>query len=201
MLICDYGCNSEALYRLKNGKNCCSKVVSSCEAMKKINSNGLKKAYKEGNHSCIFNDEHRKKSTETRLKKAKEKLLSGEYTGSNHYVKKILTDLLKVESKCQKCGINEWFTQPIPLELDHIDGNSRNNDPDNLRLLCPNCHSLTPTWRGRNINNGKAKVSDEKILTELKKCNNIRQVLIAVGLAPKGGNYSRVKKLLEKMKE
>jgi len=40
--------------------------------------------------------------------------------------------------------------QPIPLELDHIDGNHQNNALDNLRLLCPNCHSLTPTFRGKN---------------------------------------------------
>jgi hypothetical protein len=44
-----------------------------------------------------------------------------------------------------------WEGGPIPLELDHVDGDRRNNDPSNLRLLCPNCHALTPTYRGRNI--------------------------------------------------
>lgn len=40
--------------------------------------------------------------------------------------------------------------QPIPLELDHIDGNHQNNALQNLRLLCPNCHALTPTFRDKN---------------------------------------------------
>lgn len=45
------------------------------------------------------------------------------------------------------CGINEWQGEKLSLELDHIDGNNQNNSRDNLRVLCPNCHSLTPTFR------------------------------------------------------
>ena len=52
---------------------------------------------------------------------------------------------------CQVCGIREWCGQPAPLELDHINGNRRDNRLENLRLLCPNCHAQTPTYRGRNI--------------------------------------------------
>ena len=104
----------------------------------------------------------------------------------------------KNKKKCQNCGISEWQGVEIPLELDHINGDSTNNSVDNLRLLCPNCHSITPTWRGRNINTGKEKVSDKHLLTALEKCSNIRQALLEVGLAPKGGNYSRAKKLLER---
>ena len=51
---------------------------------------------------------------------------------------------------CSSCKNTEWLGRPIPLELDHIDGNRSNNRLDNLRLLCPNCHSFTPTSRGRN---------------------------------------------------
>lgn len=55
-----------------------------------------------------------------------------------------------VEECCALCG-NEavWLGQPLPLEVDHIDGDWRNNRIDNLRLLCPNCHSTTDTYRGR----------------------------------------------------
>lgn len=50
-------------------------------------------------------------------------------------------------NQCQNCKRKTWLKQPITLEVDHIDGNSSNNDFDNLLLLCPNCHSQTPTWR------------------------------------------------------
>lgn len=53
--------------------------------------------------------------------------------------------------RCEHCGQREWNGRPIPLELDHIDGDRTDNRLANLRLLCPNCHALTPTYRGRNI--------------------------------------------------
>ena len=53
--------------------------------------------------------------------------------------------------ECKSCGITEWGGKEISLELDHIDGNSRNHLLDNLRWLCPNCHSQTDTFRSRNI--------------------------------------------------
>ena len=52
-----------------------------------------------------------------------------------------------VEPVCTMCGLREWLGQPIPLELHHIDGSSSNNNRENLVLLCPNCHTLTPTYR------------------------------------------------------
>lgn len=55
-----------------------------------------------------------------------------------------------ISAQCTCCGGTEWLGAPIPLELDHIDGNSDNNTLSNLRLLCPNCHALTPTYRGKN---------------------------------------------------
>ena len=56
-----------------------------------------------------------------------------------------------IEKLCAICGNSQWFGKKLPLDLDHIDGNPKNNTIDNLRLLCPNCHSITPTWRGRNV--------------------------------------------------
>jgi len=46
--------------------------------------------------------------------------------------------------------------RPVDVELDHIDGNSKNNSLNNFRLLCPNCHSLTPTYKNKNKGNGRA---------------------------------------------
>lgn len=63
----------------------------------------------------------------------------------------------KYNSKCCKCGWTEVnpYTQTIPLEVDHINGNYKNNSESNLQLLCPNCHSLTPTYRGANRGHGR----------------------------------------------
>lgn len=51
---------------------------------------------------------------------------------------------------CEMCFGTEWLGKPIPVEVDHIDGNHNNNEITNVRLLCPNCHATTPTYRGRN---------------------------------------------------
>lgn len=52
-------------------------------------------------------------------------------------------------NKCQECGITEWRNHPLSIEMDHIDGDRTNNNVTNLKLLCPNCHSITPTWKGK----------------------------------------------------
>ena len=52
---------------------------------------------------------------------------------------------------CELCGITEWNGKPVSFELDHIDGNSHNHKLDNIRIICPNCHSQTNTYRARNI--------------------------------------------------
>lgn len=55
-----------------------------------------------------------------------------------------------LERKCYNCNNTEWLGQPIPLELEHKDGNNQNGTQENLTLLCPNCHALTDTYRGKN---------------------------------------------------
>jgi predicted nucleic acid-binding Zn ribbon protein len=66
--------------------------------------------------------------------------------------------LIKIHGhKCMDCGNSEWKEVPIPLVLDHIDGNPYNFFPENLRLLCPNCDALTPTYKGKNKGNGRHK--------------------------------------------
>lgn len=61
------------------------------------------------------------------------------------------------EKKCETCLNVEWLGGAIPLELDHINGDSTDNRIENLRILCPNCHALTDTYRGKKL----AKCRDE----------------------------------------
>lgn len=58
-------------------------------------------------------------------------------------------------NKCWTCGIQDWNGKPIIMELEHNDGNSQNNNRENLSLICPNCHSQTSTYKNRNKGNGR----------------------------------------------
>ena len=69
--------------------------------------------------------------------------------------------LEKHDYKCEKCGWGERneYTGRVPLQVHHIDGNCKNNNEENLQLLCPNCHSLTENFGSRNKNapNGRSE--------------------------------------------
>jgi hypothetical protein len=77
-------------------------------------------------------------------------LVKGRLVKSYQLKKRLLDHGLK-ERRCEMCGLESWNGHPIPLELDHINGRREDNRLENLRVLCPNCHALTPTYRGRNI--------------------------------------------------
>lgn len=170
------------------------------------NSLGLKQAYRTGKKVNIFSEEDRNKAKQIK-KQQKDKYIYSFVNQhgyfpikENNSIKKYLIELFNWERKCNKCNLSNWLEQDIPLELDHIDGDNKNTYINNLRFLCPNCHSLTDTYRGKNINSGKQKVDDKDFILALKEKENISQALYSLGLTPKGGNYKRAYKLLESIK-
>ena len=108
---------------------------------------------------------------------------------SEELVKKRL--VYEQNGKCNKCGLSEWLGKPISLELEHKDGNHYNNSRENVELLCPNCHSQTDTYRGRNVNNAGKRYTDEKLLEAYIKEGTICKALKSLGMASKGKNYER----------
>lgn len=99
-----------------------------------------------------------------------ERWLAGEETGTtnggnmNTFVRRWIFETR--ESKCEECGWGETnvYSHTIPLEVEHVDGNPKNNRPENLKLLCPNCHSLTSTYRGVNGGNvGRKELQKRRV--------------------------------------
>lgn len=92
------------------------------------------------------------------IKDWKKGLISGTvgdaWIDTSGYIRRYIFE--KFNNKCSKCGWAEInpFTGTLPLEIEHVDGDSTNNKEENLTLLCPNCHSLTKTYRGANKGHG-----------------------------------------------
>jgi hypothetical protein len=66
-----------------------------------------------------------------------------------HLKKRLIAAGLK-ENRCEECGLREWHGRPLSMALHHVNGDGRDNRLENLQLLCPNCHSQTDNFSGRN---------------------------------------------------
>lgn len=86
------------------------------------------------------------------LYQANKKIESGEAICSRSYKRYLIR---KRGNICSICGLKEWLGKPIPLILDHIDGNSYNGGLNNLRLVCGNCDMQLPTYKGKNKGKGR----------------------------------------------
>ena len=70
---------------------------------------------------------------------------NSDYTNTGH-LRRRLVDAGVKPTHCEICETSEWLGRPVPLHLDHVNGDHTDNRLENLRILCPNCHALTATW-------------------------------------------------------
>jgi hypothetical protein len=141
-------CGCKLDYELRHNvfcKNCCDEGYKSFQHL----SNG----------SCLYCGKECGKTfcnskcmADLKWKQLKEEMEASGRARAKHTAKRYL---LEKEPKCKICGISEWCDKKLPLILDHIDGNSDNWNLDNLRLVCSNCDSLLPTYKGKNKGKGR----------------------------------------------
>lgn len=190
---CDSGCGQLAqFFSQSTGRYRCSKSANSCPANKLKNSNGIKKAHADGRLNS-FSESNRINSHVSHRRKLVE---SKKFEDLGHVMrKKIVAE--DQDYKCIHCGLSEWMGLKITLELDHIDGNRYNNERSNLRCLCPNCHSITDTWKmGKSEFKGKRKRTDDEIIAAFKKTKSISATLKELDM--NWGSVNTIKKVLNK---
>ncbi len=139
--------------KCRNGKPLSSKYIN-CKTCGKKQKNGRSRGHERKFCDNTCGAEYNYIEYIKRWKAGLEDGIKGKYQTSNH-IRRYLFE--KYNSKCCKCGwnkISSYLKLPA-LQIEHIDGNCTNNLEENLELLCPNCHTLTPTYG--SLNRGKSK--------------------------------------------
>jgi hypothetical protein len=128
-----------------------------------------------------------KKHSWSRSRPLESLLVRGSRYGS-HDLKLRLLKAGLFKCACAMCGLAHWLGQAIPLELDHIDGDRENNCIENLRVLCPNCHALTPTYRARNMRHAHIPPLGE-IIQGIEKAGGLPQYARSIGVTKDAVRY------------
>lgn len=121
---------------------------------------------------------------------SEEKLLRKNCKHDRTVLRRYLIQNELIPYKCAICGITKWNDKTLSLELDHINGINNDNRLENLRFLCPNCHSQTSTYgsRNSNITESKYEISDElrnKIIDTYDVYGNVKKVSAVLGIIRK----------------
>jgi 5-methylcytosine-specific restriction endonuclease McrA len=83
-------------------------------------------------------------------------------TNRSHLKRRLLSAGLK-DNRCEECALTDWRGLPLNMEIHHVNGKGKDNRVENLKLLCPNCHSQTDSWggRARKLNGSAARVASD----------------------------------------
>jgi len=140
-------------------------------------------------------DDQQKRAKETKIMKSWDRPY--EEMSREALKKRILHES---DYKCECCGISDWQGKPITLEMDHVDGDPNNNRRENLRILCPNCHSQTHTFRAKNIKINRT-VLDLELLEKMLKIHKYpTPALKAMGLANSPKRMKAANEILSRIK-
>lgn len=149
------------------------------EVKRRMEALGL--SYRDFRNKNISNDNF----TSKRI--SNEVLFSDHCKHSRNALRKRIIQNNLLEYKCAICGLSEWNGKKLSLELDHINGINYDNRLENLRFLCPNCHSQTSTYGSRNqqVNKSEYDITSELrelIVNEYNKVHNIKKVSRNLGI-------------------
>jgi len=125
---------------------------------------------------------------------------------STSALKKRILKACLLPARCAECSTGEsWQGKHLALQLDHINGDSNDHRLENLRILCPNCHSQTPTYGGKALQNktvtGTVFAAKDRIIKELLTGAPLRQALLRAGLSDAKTNYDKVRLMLADLPE
>lgn len=119
-----------------------------------------------------------------------DKILNGEFPFySRSSLKKRLLEKGIKKNECEICGINEWMGKDLVCELDHIDGDSQNHRLENLRIICPNCHSQTETHSSRNNSKRNNKYTKDEFINAVETSKSFNELKGKLGLSLSQPNY------------
>jgi len=182
---------ADSIYGVMRLVNCPISSGGHCHISARLKKYGIDIShFKSSIQQMIEGNERRNKL----LKKKPEEILcisSSEKRIVRKYLHRALQEIGR-EYKCEKCQISSYNDCPITLEVDHINGDWKDNRSENLRYLCPNCHSQTDTSHRKNM-----KVTNEQILAACKKYDCISEIARSLKKNAPHSLYSRIRKIAE----
>lgn len=198
MINCHHGCGLEAKYQTKSGKPICFPSSNSCPEVKKKNSKGLRQAYENGSRVSgevsysNYSDDSKKRMNWNKGNR----YANFSYNGKGNHKSALISERGHL---CECCKLSTWLGEPITLELEHIDANNKNNNKENLKLLCPNCHSQTPTWKRGNYSGWKRKrYTDEEMVEAIQTSTCLNACLSKLDL--RYGSAGTIVNIMDKYK-